>query len=397
MPTKAVVQSADKAWTVTYNSEVRYFTWSNTRGFPTDVAPLSGNGHGTQVYSPMALQISGNPSPDWKIDSTLRGGFVWASQTTAGNRGSVSTATDTQLSATATYLAINGVQPFATINFNLPTGSSALYGNARFARMDPDLVDLQTYGEGLNVGPTLGVNVPITAELMATFSAGYTERGTFDKEAADPFTGLITATDRIKNGNESTVTTALAYAHGAFSSQGSLSYAWDGVSSVNGLIQYRTGPRTTLAGSAAYAWTDRWSSSVNGYWMHTNSNDVVDATGAFLIPEAFNSNSDVVRINVNTTYRMDNGLSLGPVASFLDRNHNSWDPTAGAFVPAKTRWSLGGAAAYAWKSNVSFNARVEHMWTHEDVHPDVPGFPGSGIPDMSGESWLLLGGLTVTY
>jgi hypothetical protein len=397
MPTKAVVQTVDKTWTWTFNSEVRYFTWSGTRGFPTDVPPLSGNGHGTQVYNPIALQVSGNPNPDWKIDSTLRGGFVWASQTTSGNRGSVSTPVDTQLSGTATYLGINGVQPFATINFNLPTGSSALYGNSRFARMDPDLVDLQTYGEGLNVGPTLGVNVPVTPELIVTLSAGYTERGTFDKEAADLITGEITATDRIKNGNEATVTGAVGYTHGALAVQGSVSQAWDSTSSVNGFVQYRTGPRTTFSGSIGYAWNPQWSSSVNGYWVHTDRNDVLGMAPGVLIPEMFNSNTDIVRINVDSTYKMQSGLAVGPYASFLHRNHNSWDSTAFAFVPAKTRWSIGGIAAYPLQSNLSINARVEHIWTREDQHPDAPGFPGSGLPDMSGESWLVLGGLTLRY
>jgi hypothetical protein len=397
MPTKAVAKSADKTWTWTFNDEVRYFTWSGTRGFPTDVAPLSGNGHGTQVYNPFARQLSGNPNSNWKIDATLRGGFVWASQTTSGNRGSVSTPVDTQLAGTATFLGFNGVQPFAALNFNLPTGSSALYGNSRFARMDPDLVDLQTYGEGLNVGPTFGVNIPITPELIVTLSAGYTERGTFDKEAADPITGDITATDHIKNGNEATVTGAVGYTHGALAIQGSVSQAWDSSSSVDGLVQYRVGPRTTFSGYIGYAWSDQWSSSINGYWVHTGKNDVLGAAPGLLVPEMFNSNTDIVRINVDSTYKMANGLAIGPVASFLDRSHNSWDATAFAFVPAKTRWSIGGIAAYPVQSNLKINARVEHIWTHEDVHPDAIGFPGSGLPDMSGQSWLVLGGLTLTY
>ena len=403
MPTKAVVKSADQAWTYTLNTEVRYFTWENTRGFPTDLAPLSGRGHGTQVYSPTALSISGNPSSDWKIDSTFRTGFVWASQTTAGNRGDVSTPVDSQLSGTVTYLGINGIQPFGTLMFNLPTGRSALFGNARFARMDPDLVDLQTYGEGFNFGPTFGVNIPITPELIVTLSAGYTSRGAFDHEAAN-FLGLITATDRIKNGNETTVTGSVAWTHGQLSVQGSIAHAWDGIStstpgplSSDGFGEYRVGPRTTVSGSIGYAWNTQWSSSVNGYWVHTDKNDVLNAAGTMLIPDMFNSNTDVFRINFDSTFKMKNGVSVGPVVSFLDRNHNSWDPVAFAFVPAKTRVSLGGVAAYNALPNVKINGRVEHIWTHEETHPDVPGFPGTGLPDMTGGSWLILGGVTVTY
>lgn len=61
MPVKATVQSADQLWNISYNSELRWFSWQNTRGFTTDVAPLSGKGHGSQLYTPMSLSMIGNP------------------------------------------------------------------------------------------------------------------------------------------------------------------------------------------------------------------------------------------------------------------------------------------------------------------------------------------------
>jgi len=212
MPVKAAVQSIDQLWNISFNSEVRYFSWNNTRGFTTDVAPLSGNGHGTQVYAPMSLSVTGNPSPDWKYEFVLRGGFVSASQSTSGERGSVDTAVDTQVSSTVTYNGFTGFQPFVATLINVPTGSAALYGNSRFARMDGDLVDQGTYGEGFNFGPTAGVNIPLSQSLIFTLSGGYTLRTPFSKEANDPITGLVTATVPIKNGDEATLTAALGYA-----------------------------------------------------------------------------------------------------------------------------------------------------------------------------------------
>ena len=395
------VTVATQSWTAAFDSEVRWFSWKNTQGSPTGVPPSSGEGKGWQVYVPMSLSVTGNPNPDWKLEFVLRGGYVSAEQTTAGQRGSVSTTTDTQASATATYNGFNGIQPFVALLVNLPTGESALYGSSRFARMDSDLVDIGTYGEGLNIGPSVGANIPITPELMLTLSGGYTVRGEYDKEAADPITGLITATDTVKNGNEATVSAALGYVSGPLFASASASYSWSGVSKVNevgmpGFNEYQSGPRWMVSGNLSYAWTDHWTTSLNAFWVHSGKNDVLDATRTFLIPETFNANSDVFRIGGDVTYKMENGLSLGPVASYMHRNHNSYDPVTFSFSPAKTRWSLGAQASYTVTNAVNIRARVERVWIHENEFPG-PAVPGPFIPVLSGEAWQLAVGGTVFF
>ena len=401
MPVKAAVQSIDQLWNISYNSEVRYFSWSNTRGFPTDVAPLAGNGRGTQVYAPMSLSVTGNPNPDWKLDFVLRGGFVSASQSTSGERGSVNTPVDTQVSGTMTYNGFKGFQPFVAMLVNMPTGSAALFGNSRFSRMDGDLVDQGTYGEGWNFGPTAGVNIPLSTALILTLSGGYTVRNSFNKEAADPITGLITATDNIKNGDEGTLTAALGYAQGPLSLQGSISHSWDQISQSNSFgmpdfNQYQVGPRTLISGSASYAFNAMWSAYANGFWTHTDKNDVLDPTGTFLSAEAGNSNSNLFRVNTGLNYRFNNGVTAGPIASYLFRDHDGYDPTTFSFVPAKTRWSVGGVANYNVTNKININGRLERVWIRENENPG-PGFPPPIFPLMSGDAWLVAGGATVKF
>jgi hypothetical protein len=401
IPVKAAVAAPDQSWAVSFNSEVRYFSWENTRGFPTDVAPLAGNGHGTQVYIPMSLSVTANPSPNWKYDFVVRGGYVSSSQTTSGERGSVDTAVDTQISSTVTFNGLTGVQPFAAMLINAPSGSSALYNNSRFARMDGDLVDQGTYGEGWNFGPTLGVNIPLSQSLILTLSGGYTQRNPFAKESANPVTGLITDTISIKNGDETTVTAALGYAKGPLSLQLSGSHSWDGVStsSMFGLQdygKYRVGPRTTISGSGSYAFDAMWSAYVNGFWTHTEKNDVLDFTGINLVPDMFNGNSDLYRVNAGVNYRFANGFTVGPIASYLYRDHNGWDPNTFAFVPAKTRWSVGGTASYNVTNKINVNGKLERVWIREDMVPG-PGFPPALFPIMNGDAWAAAGGVTVNF
>lgn len=398
--TNASVSTAVNAWTVSFASELRLFSWESTRGYTNDVAPLHGNGKGTQIYVPTTFSLSGAINPDWNLSFVLRGGYVSAQQNTAGERGSVSTPVDTQTSATLTYNGINGIQPYVAMLVNFPTGESALYGSARFARMDSDLVAIGTYGEGLNIGPSIGANIPITQALMLTLSAGYTVRGPFDKEAADPVTGLITATDNVENGNEGTVSASLGYTKGPLLALGSISYSWDGISKVNepgmfGFNEYRSGPRWMVSGNVTYNWTAHWSTGVNGFWVHSEKNDVLDSTRTYLIPEAFNSNSDVYQIGGSVTYTMANGLAIGPVASFLYRNHNAVDPATFSYTPAKKRWAAGVKATYQVDNTSTLTASLKRVWVDENELPGPPYFTPY-IPALSGHAWqVTLGGTMI--
>jgi len=349
----------------------------------------------------MSLSLTGNPSPNWKFEFVARGGVVSASQTTSGERGSVDTPVDTQLSGTVTYNGLTGFQPFASMLINAPTGKSALYGNARFARMDGDLVDQGTYGEGWNFGPTLGVNIPLSQSLILTLSGGYTQRNPYNKESQNPITGLVTDTVSVKNGDEATVTAALGYAQGPLSLQGSASYSYDQVSqsSLFGLQdynRYQVGPRTTISGSGSYAFNEMWSVFANGFWTHTKRNDVTDFTGLVLVTEPFNSNSNLYRINTGLNYRFANGLTVGPIASYLYRDHDGYDPTTFSFVPAKSRYAVGGAANYNVTNKVNVNGRVERVWIRENENPGPPPFTPV-VPYLSGDAWVVAGGATVSF
>ena len=79
--------------------------------------------------------------------------------------------------------------------------------------MDPDLVDISTFGEGLNIGPTVGVNIPLTEAWLLTMSAGYTPRGAYDMEGplTPPGGGAAPQSVNIQPGDALTVTAVLGY------------------------------------------------------------------------------------------------------------------------------------------------------------------------------------------
>ncbi len=395
------IPASAQTWTAAFDTEVRYFSWHSTRGFPS--APIESRGSGTQVYAPLSFQFSGNPSPDAKFEFLLRSGYVSAKQTTLGQSGAVHTPTDTTLTPTFTYLGWDFAQPFTSVTLNLPTGKTVLFGNSRFARMDSDLVDIPTFGEGFNVGPTIGANIPITPSLILTLSAGYTWRGAFDKEGPTPTPPLQDqGTQRADPGDVATVSASLGYQAGPFSAVGTVSYSRESATTLDAVPQYRAGQRFMVTGATGYVWSDAWSSALNASWSHSGKNDALNPNTMAFAPEEFNSNSNVYRVGFEHTYR-SGGFSAGPAVSWLYRDRNGYDAINMLFVPAKTRWSAGGVARYALTNMVNINSRVERIWTEEKNNPEKFDFdfnsfiPGSAIPQVSSRGWMISAGATINF
>lgn len=382
--------AAVPVWNWTYSTIPQFVGWSSNRGWPNN---LVGSGHGSQFYAPVLISGS-TTQPNWNFQFDAHTGYVYGQQSVGAFSGSVSTATDTTLSGTATYTGFNGWQPYATVMVNLPTGQSVLANTSTWARMDPDLVPIAVYGEGFNVGPTLGVTVPVNSNFTVVVNGGYTWRGKYWKEGGfDPLTMTTMLPNQLidPSGVWTGAMTAV-WTQGPLTLQGTGSYAVETSNYVDGLVAYRTGPRTTISGSGSYMWNDHWTTSVDGYFVHIDRNDIPQLLNPFLLtPEMLDSNNNIFRINANQMYRtpFEGGtLTVGPVGSFMFREHNSWDPTSASFVPAKTRYSVGASATYAPSSKTTVNLRVEHVWINEDSEP------AAAIPVVNGDGWLAMLGLT---
>lgn len=399
--------AASSAWTTTFATDFRLYSWQGTRGSPTTFNTSSGSG--SQIYVPLALAVNGKPASDVKLDFLIRGGWVSARQTTAGLTGSVQTFTDTVMSGTATYLGFTGIQPFAGLSVNAPSGRSALYGSAAAARMDPDLVEIASFGEGWNVGPTVGANFPITSALMITASVGYTWRGNYDRERPtnepSPF---VQSTTRINPGDVVTGTASLAYqaAPWSFSLSGSISE--EGTTQENAVDLYKPGRRYLGSATVAYSWPDKWGqTTLTGSVTHQNRNDVKFTTIPSLLTELMNTNSNLYRAGIQHLFAVSQTFVIGPTANYLHRDSNSYDAGTLQFLPAKDRIAAGAMARYAVSDSVTLNFRGEHVWTRENertapnnqqfsvlANSFVAALP---VPVVSSTGWVFVGGLNAKF
>jgi opacity protein-like surface antigen len=419
LPLTGRVTAPSMSWSETFSTEARYFSWQGTRGSPTNAVapgpvPLATPGSGAELYTPYAAQLVGQ-SNDLKIEMLMRGGWVWAHQSTAGLTGTVATATDTVASGTITYLGLPGLQPFASLELNLPTGLAALTATQVNARMDPDLVDISTFGEGLNIGPTVGINIPLTEAWLLTISAGYTRRGAYDMEG--PFTppggGAAPQSTNIKPGDALTATAVLGYQAGPLSAKVTGTITENGTTKEDETPFVKPGRRSLIAATASYDWPADHSgtTTVNASAAHSNRNEVLFqcliGCPIGLATEPFNTNSNVYQAGVQHLFNL-NRFALGPAGSFLFRDNNGYEPTTLQFVPAKQRWSAGVLAQYAPTNALNFNARLDRIWTHENQTPGLPSgemfsvLAGSTVtsftvPVISSTGWLFTVGATATF
>jgi hypothetical protein len=332
---------------------------------------------------------------------------VWARQNTSGLSGEVATTTDTVVSATFTYLGLKGIQPFLASSFNLPTGRSTLSGSAANARMDPDLVDIASFGEGFNVGPSVGFSIPVTGTLVVTSSAGYTWRDRYPREnslaALDPNAQVPT---NIQPGQVWTANTSVSNRWGQWSGSIGGTVSWESPTSEGGIALYQPGDRYLGTASLSYTWSNGSLTTVNGSFAHSKRNEVLFLGASSLVRETMNSNSDVFRVGLQHLIPVGQ-LTIGPTGSYLVRNHNGYDSTTLQFVPAKERFTAGFIARYAASESVTFNVRLDRVWTREDEHNAINDqmfsvlanafVPGSAIPVVSSTGWQAAVGATAKY
>jgi hypothetical protein len=378
--------SLDTRWSAVLNSEVRYYSWSNSIG-----------AKGWQVYTPIGIQFSGRPNEDWKLSFLTRTGTIDSHQSTPTTSSSGSGFTDTALSGTATYYGINGIQPYLSMNVNVPTGRSGA-GTLQTAKNDSDIVATPIFGEGWNFGPSVGANFSINPSVIISASAGYISRGDFIEGRT------ATAGPRsLDPGNVTTMTIGAGYNGERLVLQTSLAYSWESTTYAAGTPLYQAGDRIIFNGKAGYSWTDNWSSRLSVGYSHFEKNKVaVNVPVNDFVRETANSNSDVYRVTFDTSYSQ--GIySVGPTVTYLYRDRNGYNPINYMFIPAKTSWSAGIFGQVAANDRLNFTVRAEHIWVNEDVNPDKfvvpPGgiWPGTGTPAYTTNAWVVSGGGSLKF
>lgn len=383
-----------------FEADARYYNWRGSRGSNVfDLAP----GKGSQFYSPFTFGFDYQVPETYRFQVRAKSGYVSSNHATAGQQASIDTMVDTQLTAVWTYLGSEDNRPFIGVALNLPTGTTVLPGNQRLTRMDPDLVEIGSYGAGFNINPTAGFIFALTENTAISLSGGYSWQGPFDKEAFNPSSRCsiepppcapltFDITRRIDPGNVATANINTSSIFNNLAIKTSFAYMSETYLKEDGLRVGRTGPKLVANLAVTYRIDPRWAVLVNGSWTYTKNNRIPGFDAPYFTTEPFvtepkNSNSHLVIAMVEPQYAVTDRLKAAVNYSFLWRRENYYDFTEEQFIPAKTKHSAGASLSYVVTPTSSINLRGSYFWVEIDDGPFLPAgqlpvFPVVNLPSQ---------------
>jgi hypothetical protein len=387
-------KKTDPQWSFEINQEVRFISWSGKRGFPTSVVPFGfARGRGFEFTSPLGLQLTGHAPGQWKFEILLRGNSVKSSQQTPGLQGTHLSLADTVLTSTFTYEGFGAFKPFVSLALNFPTGDRRLSLSGTRSRMDSDIVDVPAFGEGRNVGPTLGANFALTESWLLSASAGRTFRGRFLQGTTDN-TGL-TALSLQQPGAESAVNASLNYSSGSFNASAAVALAFPESDRIDRAFSIQQGTRLSVSLDAGYNWTPTNITKAQFSINRSGRNKVIDNVALAIAVEPFNSNSIRYRASLDHTVVFGSWKFTG-LTNLTYRDRNQWQPIDRQFVQAK--WKAGGGfqISYDATDKINLSGKLERFWVKEASQSEklIVGVLSNGlaIPRIESRGWS--GGLS---
>ncbi len=394
-PAPASASSGTEKWSSFFDTDLRFSSWRGDRG--TNVFSAT-PGKGTQYYAPISFGTTYQKSGTIRLDFRGKTGYVWSNHATSGQEANVEHFIDTQLSTKATFLNFETFRPYVGLAVNLPTGLTYLPGNQRFARMDPDLVEVGSYGAGYNYNPTIGLTFALNQSTDIAFGGGYAWRGTFEREAYNSTTGTYDARVKIDPGDVFTVNASVASEVGAWDIYSSFAFMSETDIKRDGIPVGRKGAKYIADVDVIYQFNDRWALNLNGSWSFLEKDKVQGTSGA-LITEPKNSNSHLLIGSIEPNYLIAPKTKIGLNYSVLYRINNYYDQIEEQFVPSKLKQSVGGSVFYSPSATTILKLRVSHFWVHEYDGPLLPTVQvfnsgtlvsqtlGTAPPNMSFTGW----------
>ncbi len=381
-------------WSLEINPELRFVSWSGRRGFPTQVTPTAfARGSGYQITTPLGIQLTGQVTGQWKFDLLVRGNTALSRQETPGLQGSSRILTDTLVNGIFTYEGLGSIKPFVSLALNLPTGDRRLSLSGSRSRMDPDIVDVGSFGEGRNIGPTIGTNIALTETWLLSMSAGRTVRGRFIQGVTD--NNGITSLSLQQPGAESAVNASLNYSSGSFNASVAVAWAFPETDRIDRNFSIEQGRRLNITADVGYVWSPIHSTKAQFALSRTGRNRVIDNEALRILVEPFNSNSTRYTASLEHTVAMG-AWKLTGLANMLYRDHNQWRPLDQQFVQAKWKVGTGLQLSHDLSDKISLSAKLERFWLRDAAQSEklLAGTLSSGlaVPRVASHGWA--GGLS---
>ncbi len=369
----------------------KFFSWSGTRGTET---LREGRAEGFQMYVPVTGATAFEKAGVERWEFNVKSGYVYSGYKDTSFNTDYSGSLDTQVSATYKFLGTGYIQPFVGIAVNLPTGNSAIPVSKRLVRMDSDLVDVGSYGEGYDINPNIGFAFSPITNLTLTPSVGYAFRGNYKLETSIPSSvttsGSTITTVIIKDavgtitpGDTATASISASYAVKDLGIATTLAYSSYSDIELNGVVQARQGASYSASSTLNYQVSPELKVMLNGTWAYNEKSQL--AVAGQLFTEARNSGSNVFAGSIHPKYLVDKDTHVGAYYAVLHRDENFYNVVESQYLPAKTKQQVGLTLDLPVTSKLDLAFDVSRYWVGQD---DGTKFSGVGTPpELSYTGW----------
>jgi hypothetical protein len=344
--------------------------------------------------------MRGNFGSEISLDSTLRLGVVKSSQTSPSYAGSYAGPIDTTFSSTATYIGGDWFRPYLMVDLNLPTGESFLRQTNTRAKMDPDYVEVSSFGQGFDIGATLGSSLTLSDQWSIDLSVKHMRPGAYKLDGP-----IIVATGeqptlRSQPGSSLSTAAGLMFSQAPYDASLKATLTQSSVSYNDGVPSVRGGDSLNISALLMAALSDDWSLSVTSNLTISKKNQVLDSKFNNFLVESANANSTLFKTEVYLAQKWD-GWSAGPVASITKRNANQFDPRTYNFVPAKTMGAVGMRVKREHDETTTFNFDAQYFRARENPSPEKVAdgivIQDSALPALHHSGFKILSSIMKTF
>lgn len=342
--------------------EITYRSWESD----------SDGASGWQIFAPLTATTSQKLDEHIILDASIRGAYIVSDHESPTGSGRVSTFADTTLGATVTYTAEKGIEPFITIDLNLPTGLATLHGAEKNAIMDPDLVEQIRFGEGFNINPSIGAAFELSSAWVLSAAVGYNTRGSYVPDgdsffvSGNPFGRLS-----YDPGDQLTGYLRLQYLDQTSLLSASVKYFDEEMSTLGGLDYFNPGNRVDVTVEATTLLDESLLLAAYGLFSTSGRNQYLNFFDLTIQDDEANGNGALFYGQVALIHPIGE-VDLSVTGSGLMREENDYDPVNDLFIPRRTAWDIGPGVDWHVTEATTLSANVRYGELYDDPTPFLP-------------------------
>ena len=328
-----------------------------TGGFHVDSWTSDEDDSGTQFHVPVMITSANGP-----FSVELLGAYVYTRVNPSGaSSRSLSAFSDTKLNLAYRIIDQFTFDVLLGLGFSLPTGKTDLKEDDFVLFVPPDLFSITTFGEGLNINPTLTVSHEWD-QWVAGFGMGYTWRGEYD------YSEVIEDYDP---GDMITLTGEVGY---DFTAQwfGKLygQYVTYGKDTVDGDDFYEEGDVRLIGAGLSYDRT-AWSLAFSLAAIFRDKSRVIEGTR--LPTEERNSHGDEWISKVSYRYLKDEATTYRTSLELILLQENDYPSTSEFYIGKRQKVTLGAGLDKILREDLKASFDVSGFCMRDDknwYHPD---------------------------